>query len=32
MLAAGDDALRAKLEAWRARQSEAARAMSADLK
>jgi 5-(carboxyamino)imidazole ribonucleotide mutase len=32
MLAAGDAALRAKLEAYRVRQSEAARAMTADLK
>jgi 5-(carboxyamino)imidazole ribonucleotide mutase len=32
MLAAGDDALRAKLDAYRLRQTEAARAMSADLK
>ena len=32
MLANGDPALRAKLEAYRARQTEAARAMSADLK
>ena len=32
MLAAGDDALRTRLEAWRARQTDAARAMTADLK
>jgi 5-(carboxyamino)imidazole ribonucleotide mutase len=32
MLALGDAALAARLEAWRARQTEAARAMSADLK
>jgi 5-(carboxyamino)imidazole ribonucleotide mutase len=32
MLAGEDAALRAKLEAWRARQTEAARAMTADLK
>jgi len=32
MLANEDPALRTKLEAWRARQTEAARAMSADLK
>ncbi|HSC65205.1 MAG TPA: 5-(carboxyamino)imidazole ribonucleotide mutase [Caldimonas sp.] len=32
LLAAGDDALRARLEAFRARQTEAARAMSAELK
>ncbi|MEF7615245.1 5-(carboxyamino)imidazole ribonucleotide mutase [Aquincola sp. MAHUQ-54] len=32
MLSAGDDALRAKLEAFRARQTEAARAMTQDLK
>jgi len=32
MLAAGDTALRAKLEAYRLRQSDAARAMTADLK
>jgi len=32
MLAAGDAALRARLDAYRQRQSEAARAMSAELK
>jgi 5-(carboxyamino)imidazole ribonucleotide mutase len=32
MLAANDAALRGKLEAFRARQTEAARAMSAELK
>lgn len=32
MLATGDDALRAKLDAYRARQTEVARAMTADLK
>ena len=32
LLAAGDEALRSRLEAFRARQTEAARAMSADLK
>ena len=32
MLATGDPALRTRLEAWRARQTEAARAMTAELK